>query len=113
MTEVKTYPIAVELKVYITDGRQVGSATYTHGMGRLPTEAEMPDVLQKVTASLPDGFRLMNRAEASMHYLREERGYRGPNLVVPRGEDEVWHDPATDKDWSESWNHEDYDEDEE
>ncbi|MBX5010860.1 hypothetical protein HJB67_12935 [Rhizobium lentis] len=104
----KQYPIAVKLEVYITDGDQIGSVNYCFGFGRPPSDEDMTTVLAKVKDALPDGFRLMNRAEATMHYLREERGYRGPNMVIPR--DGEWHDPETDVDFS-SLNNEPEDED--
>lgn len=94
----KRYPMAVKLEVYITDGDQVGSVNYGFGFGRSPTDDDMLAVLDKVGGALPDGFRLMNRAEAMMHFLREERGYRGPNMVIPK--DGEWHDPASDVDFA-------------
>ncbi|THK38139.1 hypothetical protein EHS39_11705 [Ensifer sp. MPMI2T] len=94
----KRYPMGVTLSIYITDGEQVGSVNYGFGFGRAPTDEDMPAILEKVEAALPDGFRLMNRAESTMHYLREERGYRGPNMVIPR--DGEWHDPASDVDFT-------------
>jgi hypothetical protein len=94
----KQYPMAVQLNVYITDGEQVGSVNYGFPFGRYPTDETMGEVLDKVKSALPDGFRLMNRAESTMHYLREERGYRGPNMIIPRDGD--WYDPDTDSDFT-------------
>ena len=94
----KRYPMNVSFNVYITDGTQVGSVNYGSGFGRLPTDEDMATIMEKVKGVLPDGFRLMNRAEATMHYLREEKGYRGPNMSIsPDGE---WFDPATDVSYS-------------
>lgn len=106
---MKRYPMGVTLSVYITDGQQVGSVNYGFGFGRAPTDEDMPAILEKVKAVLPEGFRLMNRAEAMMHYLREEKGYRGPNMIIPK--DGEWHDPATDIDFT-LLNNEPEDEDE-
>lgn len=94
----KRYPMSVKLEVYITDGDQVGSVNYGFGFGRAPSDEDMEKVLEKVARALPAGFRLMNRAEATMHYLREERGYRGPNMIIPK--DGEWHDPATNVDFT-------------
>lgn len=91
----KRYPMQVNLEVYITDGENVGSVKYGFGFGRLPSDEEMGTVLQKTKSALPEGFRLMNRAEATMHYIREERGYRGPNMVIPK--EGQWHDPESDE----------------
>jgi hypothetical protein len=92
----KLYPVKNTVEVYITDGDQVGSVSYGMGMGRLPTDEEMPSILDKVKVMLPDGFRLMTRHEATMHFLREEKGYRGPNLAPPALADgDEWFDPAT------------------
>lgn len=111
MAERLQFPITVKLEVHITDGEQVGSANYSHGHGSLPTEEEMSGILKKVVGALPAGFRLMNRAESSMHYLREERGYRGPNMVIPRSGQ--WHDPDADTDYAGLGSEPDLDEDEE
>lgn len=94
---MKRYPMAVKLAVYITDGEQVGSVSYGFGFGSSPNDEDMVEVIEKVKNALPDGFRLMNRAEATMHYFREERGYRGPNMVIPTTGD--WFDPSTDVDF--------------
>lgn len=95
------YPISVDVKVHITDGKQVGVVTFTMGLHKLPTEANMPEVLEKVTAALPDGFRLMSRHESTMYFLREEKGYRGPNLALPSLEEgEAWHDPSAENTFS-------------
>lgn len=110
---MKKYPVTVVLQVHITDGKQVGSANYHHGWGNVPTDDEMPEILAKVVKQLPDGFRLMDRAESFMHYAREERGYRGPNMAIPRGDDAEWHDPAADTDFSHTNDEPDYEEDEE
>ncbi len=92
----KQYPMGVKLEVYITDGDQVGSVNYGYGFGGVPSDEEMDAVLGQVKEALPNGFRLMNRAEATMHFMREECGYRGPDLAVPHDPDKAWHDPSTD-----------------
>ncbi len=100
------------IKVYITDGDQVGTATYQHPIGKLPTDDEALEVLEKVLAALPEDFRLMNRAETMMHFLREEKGYRGSNMAIPKSKDAEWYDPETDVDFSDTNNESDLDEDE-
>lgn len=112
LTLRQQYPVAVKLEVYITDGQQVGAATYVHGMGTIPDDEQMSRILENVAGQLPDGFRLMNRAEATMHYLREEKGYRGPNMVIPKMDGHKWHDPETDVDYADTNNEEEIDEDE-
>lgn len=94
----KRYPMAVKLEVYITDGEQVGSVNYGYGFGGAPSDEDMKAILPKVKSALPPGFRLMNRGEAAMHFLREEKGYRGPNLHM--SSEGNWHDPATDTSYS-------------
>lgn len=92
---MKLYPVEVQLKVHITDGDIVGSVNYGCGLHHLPTTEEMPGIIETVTAALPPGYRLMSRHESTMHFLREERAYRGPNLALPNLEDgKEWHDPA-------------------
>lgn len=102
MQDVTMYPMTASLKIHITDGEQVGSVTYGGGHGKLYTESDMLKVLEEVKACLPDGFRLMNRAESTMFYLREEKGYRGPNMVIPKSG--KWHDPEADVEWSDTAN---------
>jgi hypothetical protein len=105
-----TYPMHVEIKFHITNGSNTGIATYGHGMQKLPTEDQMAKIMAKLHGSLPDGYRFMDRAESTMLYMREERGYRGPNMVVPNIG--VWYDPETDKDYSPLGDEPDFDEDE-
>lgn len=93
---MKIYPVSVDVKVHITDGDKVGAVTFGMGLHKLPTAESMPAVLEKVMGALPDGFRLMSRHESTMYFLREHKGYRGPNLALPRLTDgEEWHDPET------------------
>lgn len=90
----KLYPVKVDIHLYITDGEQVGDINYVMPFSRLPTEADMPGVIETASAALPPGFRLMSRHEASMHFMREERGYRGPDLALPALDaGDEWHDP--------------------
>ncbi len=90
------YPVQVQLKVHITNGEASGSATYSHGLHRLPEEADMEKILTDVMQALPDGFRLMTRHESMMHFLRDERHYQGPNVALPvLAADERWHNPNT------------------
>jgi len=93
----KHYPLVNSIIVHITDGDTNGSVTYNFPYGRIPTEDEMPEALEKIKSVLPDGFRLMTRHESLIHFMREERGYRGPNNValprLPVGDE--WHDPDT------------------
>ena len=95
---MKLYPVTCTLNVMITDGDGTsGSVAYMHAFGHLPTEAEMEEILERIkTTALPEGFRFMTRNEASMYFLRKEKGYRGPTLAMPGLEPgEEWHDPAT------------------
>lgn len=96
----KQYPMAVNLDLYITDGAQTGAVKYGFGFARVPTDEDMTKVIEKVIEALPPGFRLMNRAEAMMQYLREEHGYRGPNMIIPKDKDGEWFDPAADVEFS-------------
>lgn len=106
------YPMQVEMKLHITDGDTVGSVSYSFPVHRLPTGADMPRVLDEIGKALPDGYRLMTRHESLMHFLREEKGYRGPNIALPAlDEGQEWHDPAAADVMSFS-RHDDMDEDE-
>jgi hypothetical protein len=89
----KLYPIEVEIKIHITDGNgQTGTATYRHGFHKLPTESDMPAVLKKTTAALPDGFRLMTRTE-STNFVIGERFHTTEKFALTKlPEGEVWHD---------------------
>lgn len=112
MSKITRYPIIVNIAVQITDGESTGHVSYGMPVGKLPTDADMPAILKAVGKALPPEFRLMNRAESTMQYLREERGYRGPNLIIPKLDaDEIWHDPATDVDWTDLGNQPEADED--
>lgn len=96
---MKLFPIIVTVAVLIrndADGAE-GEAEFVHGAGRLPTEEEMPTILEKVMQSLPDGFRLMTRHESAFHYLRKHKGFHGSsNMVLPALDSgEEWHDPET------------------
>lgn len=95
---MKFYPMMAKLEVHITDGKgSNGSATYQCPFNRLPTEEEMPKILEQVKGMLPDGYRLMTRHESFIHFLREEKGYHGPNnIALPALKDgDEWHDPET------------------
>lgn len=93
---MKLYPVTVEIKTFITDGEMSGTLSYRMGLFRLPTEEQMPEIMASATSALPDGFRLMSRHEATMHFLRSEKGYHGPTLALPElDEGDEWHDPAT------------------
>ncbi len=96
--EQTTYPIHVDIMFHITDGSQIGEVTYGHGMNKLPREDQMEEIIATVTQQLPPGFRLMDRAESGMYFMREKKGYRGPNLVIPKLGN--WFDPSTDKDYT-------------
>lgn len=93
----KHYPIVAKLEVHITDGKGTnGSATYQCPFNRVPTDDEMPEILESIKKMLPDDFRLMTRHESMMHFIRQDKGYRGPNLALdalPDGDE--WHDPET------------------
>ena len=92
----KLFPVNIDVNVHITDGDVTGSARYGFALNKLPTEEDMPRIMEEVMEKLPDGFRLMTRHESMMHFLREEKGYRGPSLaltVLDAGEE--WHDPET------------------
>lgn len=109
----KHYPIHVEIKVHITDGRgQDGEVNYGFAMNRLPKEEDMPKVLEKAMSVLPDGFRLMTRHESMMHYLRSEKGYRGPSLAMhDLDAGDQWYDPETASTYSDRFfNNDDKDE---
>lgn len=111
MSEQTTYPIHVDIMFHITDGNRVGEVTYGHGMNKLPTEDQMADIMKIVLEQLPEGFRFMDRAESGMYFMREKKGYRGPNMIIPAlGK---WHDPATDKEYTSMNDEPDFDEDEE
>lgn len=91
------YPIVTKIEVHITDGSGTdGSATYQVPFNRIPTDEDMPRIFDGITKQLPDGFRLMTRHESMMHFLRQEKGYRGPSLALNALDDgHEWHDPET------------------
>lgn len=90
------FPVSVDIHVHITDGQVDGSAKYNFGLNRLPSAADMPEVFSKIQSALPDGFRLMTRHESLMYFLRNEKGYRGPDIALPAIEKgDEWHDPET------------------
>lgn len=92
------YPLVTKLVIHITNGQgSNGSVTFQCPFNRLPTEDEMPKILEEVKGALPEGYRLMTRHESFIHYLREERGYRGPNNIamLRLKEGDTWHDPTT------------------
>lgn len=99
---VKVFPIQLEMKAHITDGDGVsGSISYAFPLHHLPTEADLAAAMESVAKAIPPDFRLMSRHESTMHFLREEKGYRGPNLALsamPAGEE--WHDPASADTWA-------------
>lgn len=95
----KMYPLSIDVNVHITNGDAEGKACFRFGVGRLPTDDDVPAILENVLGQLPDGFRLMTRSESAMFYLRDARGYRGPNMVIPRAKDAPWFDPSTDDDF--------------
>lgn len=98
---MKVYPVSVDVKVHITDGEHVGSVTFGMGLHKLPTEETMPEILARVTEALPDGYRLMSRHESTMFFLRDQKGYSGPNLALgPMDEGEEWHDPSAEDTYS-------------
>ena len=92
------YPLVCKLHIHITNGYgSNGSVTYQCPFNRLPTEDEMPKILEEVKGALPDRYRLMTRHESFMYYIREEKGYRGPNNIAMGSFDkgDEWYDPAT------------------
>lgn len=93
----KLYPIHVNINLHITDGDSDGAVNYGFAMGRLPTEEDMGKVIEECMTALPSGFRLMTRHESLIYYLRQEKGYRGPNNVAMPGikDGDEWHDPST------------------
>lgn len=91
----RLYPISVAIRVHVTDGKLHGTAEYICPLNRLPTDEDMPEILKQVTDAMP-GFRLMSRHESMMHFLREDKHYRGPTLALDNLADgEEWHDPET------------------
>lgn len=111
---MKLYPVNIDVKVHITNGVADGAATFGMWLHKLPTEQDMPDILAKVMQALPEGFRLMSRHESMMYFLREQKGYRGPNLALPDLEaGEEWHDPETAHTYSSLGDDEDFEGDEE
>lgn len=93
----KLFPMTVTLRFHITDGENNGEASYSLGLVQGVTDEAIERAAEEVKKILPDGFRLMTRHESMMHYLRTERGYRGPNnLAMPAiKEGDEWHDPET------------------
>lgn len=94
---MKHYPLVAKLEIHITDGKGTdGSATYQCPFNRLPVEVDMPQILESIRKQLPEDFRLMTRHESMMHFLRQEKGYRGPTLALNAMDDgDEWHDPET------------------
>lgn len=58
-------PVEIEMKVYITDGKQRGAATIGMGMGSYGLdETRMRERVSKfVDEEMPPGFRLMTKRE--------------------------------------------------
>lgn len=94
---MKLYPVMVSVNVQITDGKGTdGTATYMCPLNTLPTEETMPGIIEAVFNQLPPDFRLMTRHESMMHFLRNEKGYRGPTMAPPKLDAGTeWHDPET------------------
>lgn len=94
---MKLYPAIITVELQITDGNGTeGTARYQCPLGRLPTEDDMPKIIEKIAKHLPPEFRLMGRHESMMHFLRTEKHYGGPTLSPPvLGDGEEWHDPET------------------
>lgn len=92
---MKQYPLHINILFHITDGDSNGAVTFGFPMNRLPSDDDMTAVLEKVQAVLPDGFRLMTRHESMIYYLREEKGYAGPNnIALPSMKDgDEWFNP--------------------
>ncbi len=89
----KQYPLQMDAKIYITDGKQVGAVTFGFPVCHIPDEDAIAEAVKKSLEALPPGFRLMDRHETYNHWLREEKNYRGPQMSfssVAKGE---WHDP--------------------
>jgi hypothetical protein len=108
----KLFPISVEIKFHVTNGETNGAATVGFSLGKLPTEEKMPAIIENLMKQLPDGFRLMSRHESMMYFLRQEKGYHGPNMALPALDPgDEWHDPATAN--TMSFDNDDEDEDEE
>lgn len=87
-------PIAVEMKVSITNGEMSGVATIGLGKGKYPTEAELREAVAKFERDeMPEGFRLMTKREwwdtvCPPTYEEEEDGERyAMRFAVPGGDD--------------------------
>lgn len=92
----KLFPVNIDVHVHVTSPDADGSARYSFGLNRVPTEEDMPRIMSEVMEKLPEGFRLMTRHESMMYFLRKEKGYRGPSLALTALEEgEEWHDPET------------------
>jgi hypothetical protein len=92
----KLYPITCDIKVMVVNENDevTGTVTYEHVVTKLPTEEDMVKILPNVLKSLPEGFRLANRAEI-MNAKLQEAGAR-ETFVIPRpDEGEEWFDPET------------------
>lgn len=77
------YPVTIKIELHITDGDgSDGSMNYSHAWGTVPSDEDMATLITSLAGKAPDGYRLMTAQESAMHYLREEKGYQGPDLSI-------------------------------
>lgn len=80
-------PIEIEMKIFFTDGRKVGTATIRLGYGHVPTEKEILERVKKFRddemANLAgNNFKLMTAEEFFNHIVQEQTG-SSENFAIP------------------------------
>lgn len=92
--------VMVHVKVPQGDLRQSGKFTLMLDAGRFPTQAELKEVVNEVIAvgikegTLPDGARLMTKAEFVEHVVQRESGDK--TFRFPKGHNPNFVDPTAD-----------------
>ena len=91
MSKLKLYgPFDVELKIHITDGEQVGTATYELGRSQYATPEKVSEALTKTEAQVKkqmgDEWRLCSKKEYFDQMMIEATG-TGERFAMPSGDD--------------------------
>ena len=87
------FPVAIDIKIYITDGKSHGIATYSAPIFKAVSDEEIQKAIDSTTINLPDGYRLMDRKEAWNFALTREAVIKGYAIPVAK-EGEIWLEDA-------------------
>lgn len=83
-------PFDVEVKVYLTDGDQVATATYAHGRSKFFGPEDMAGVIEKVVTQLNDQmdgeWRACTKREYFDQLMRDMTG-SSERFALPGGDD--------------------------